>query len=73
MDHLPVTLANLRDNKHGLRAICDKCNYTTGLILNDVIQRYGSGLPVPRLSKHLVCSECGSREVNVQVTTSQES
>ena len=72
MDHLPTTLAHLRDRNQGLQATCEACHHTRGLDLQEMIFRYGSGLPVPRLKKHLKCAECGCRDVAVQVTTGEQ-
>jgi hypothetical protein len=54
----------------GVRLIvwCKECQHQVEPDPAEQAQRYGEGTPIPDWRGRLVCSECGSQEVDMVVT-----
>jgi hypothetical protein len=64
----PMTLG--RAAKAGVRIIvwCRSCCHQLEPDSADLAERYGAGVPVLEWKRRLVCSGCGSREVDIVLT-----
>ena len=47
---------------------CKACGHQAEPDVAQLVERYGADLPLPEWSKRLVCSACGSREVDYVVS-----
>ena len=63
------TLRDLADRGYGLNAMCSRCRHRADLDMHALIERLGGDHPYlrPAIDRHLVCSACGSKEVETQL------
>jgi hypothetical protein len=63
------TLGDLVAHGYGLNAMCSRCRHRCDLDMAALIARLGPefGYVGKALDAHLVCSDCGSRDVETQI------
>ena len=64
----PMTLGNAAAARVWLIVWCKACRHKVELDPAEQAQRYGAEMPVPEWRERLVCSACGSRNVDMVVT-----
>jgi Zn finger protein HypA/HybF involved in hydrogenase expression len=64
----PMTLGNAAAARVRLIVWCKDCRHQVEPDPADMAQRYGAETPVPDWRQRLICSKCGSREIDVVVT-----
>jgi hypothetical protein len=64
----PMTLGSA--TKAGVRLIiwCKVCQHQVEPDPREQAARYGAEMPVPEWRERLICSKCGSREIDMVVT-----
>ena len=69
----------IREARRSLSALCRLSAWRRGLQMHqlepspaEMAARYGAETPVPDLKGRLVCSQCGSREINLLLTGQRE-
>jgi hypothetical protein len=66
----PMTLGNAAAAHVRLIVWCRECRHQVEPDPAEMAARYGAGTPVPDWHARLVCSRCGSRQVDVVVSSS---
>jgi hypothetical protein len=64
----PMTLGNSAAAQVRLIVWCKACGHRTEPDPAEMAERYGAGTAVPDWRERLVCSKCGSRNVDMVVT-----
>jgi rubredoxin len=64
----PMTLGNAAAAHVRLIVWCKACSYQVEPDPGEMARRYGPETPVPDWSRRLVCSSCGSHDVDIVVT-----
>ena len=63
----PATLGSTAKAGLLLRTWCNRCRRWVDIDPGEQAARYGADLPVPEWAARLVCSQCGSRAVDLVV------
>ena len=58
--------ATLSECEHGLFCWCNRCSHNAVLPVSAVTRRLGARYSVPDTAKHMICSDCGSKDVAVR-------
>ncbi len=58
--------ATLSDCEHGLFAWRNRCSHNAVVPIQSVTRRLGELYPVPDAAKHMICSECGAKDIAVR-------
>ena len=64
----PATLGSTLATHLRLIVWCKACRHQAEPDVAELVERYGADLPLPEWSERLVCSACGSREVDFVVS-----
>jgi hypothetical protein len=67
----PMTLGNAAAAKVRLIVWCKACQHQVEPDPTEMAERYGAETTVPDWRERLVCSRCGSREIDMVVTVSE--
>jgi hypothetical protein len=67
----PMTLGNAAAAKVRLIVWCKACQHQVEPDPTEMAERYGAETTVPDWRERLVCSRCGSREIDMVVTGSE--
>jgi hypothetical protein len=63
-----MTLGNAAAARVGLIVWCNACGHRAEPDPAEIAQRYGAEITVPGWRERLVCSRCGSRNIDMVVT-----
>lgn len=58
--------AILADCEHGLYCWCNRCSHNAVVPIKAVTRKLGERCPVPDTARHMVCSDCGSKDIAVR-------
>jgi hypothetical protein len=64
----PMTLGNAAAARVRLIVWCKDCNHQIEPDPAEMAQRYGAATTVPDWRERLICSQCGSRQIDMVVT-----
>ena len=64
----PMTLGNAAAARVRLIVWCKDCSHQVEPDPAEMAQRYGAETPVPDWRERLICSQCGSRAIDMVVT-----
>ena len=64
----PMTLGSAAVAKARIIVWCRGCQHSVEPDPAEMVERYGADTPVPDWHRRLVCSKCGSREIDFVVT-----
>ena len=64
----PMTLGNAAAARVRLIVWCKDCNHQIEPDPAEMAQRYGAETSVPDWRERLICSQCGSRQIDMVVT-----
>jgi Zn finger protein HypA/HybF involved in hydrogenase expression len=64
----PMTLGNAAAARVRLIVWCKDCNHQIEPDSAEMAQRYGAATTVPDWRERLICSQCGSRQIDMVVT-----
>jgi hypothetical protein len=67
-DYLPLTLGNANAARARLLVGCLDCGHRVEPDPAEMVERYGAEMAVPDWRERLVCSQCGSRRVDLVVS-----
>jgi Zn finger protein HypA/HybF involved in hydrogenase expression len=65
---LPMTLGNAAAARVRLIVWCKDCQHQVEPDPAEMAQRYGAATTVPDWRERLICSQCGSRQIDMVVT-----
>lgn len=60
----PATLGQLKTEGIDIWAWCEDCSHHAVLPIRSLVERLGESFPVPRIKLVILCSQCGSRNID---------
>ena len=63
--HDPTRLFYLIDQKLRMFVWCIRCHHHAAVEASLLIEKLGANFPIPRVTQHMKCSQCGNRKVTV--------
>jgi hypothetical protein len=63
--HAPARLSYLVQQKLRMFVWCIRCHHHAAVEVSLLIEKLGANFPIPRVARHMKCSQCGNREVTV--------
>jgi hypothetical protein len=68
----PMTLGNAAAARVRLIVWCKDCQHQVEPDPGEMAQRYGAATPVPDWRERLICSQCGSRQIDMVVSGAKQ-